>query len=126
MLPKKYYKISEVAEMFNIPTSTLRWWENEFKELKPKRTTTGQRRYTRADIEIIKRIHELLYVNGRKTESAKADITMFRRRKAPISFLCQTHEDALRLLSEAKTCTEDIQITKRIEAVIKYLEANDR
>ena len=50
-ISKKYYKINEVAEILNIPESTLRYWEKRFTIIKPKRTESGRRMYTPDDIE---------------------------------------------------------------------------
>ena len=57
---QKYYRIGEVAELLHVRTSLLRFWESQFPELAPKKTRTGQRLYTDADIELCRRIqHEL-------------------------------------------------------------------
>ena len=50
-LNKKYYKISEVAELLGLPASTLRFWEKQFTVIRPKRNNHGTRFYTPADIE---------------------------------------------------------------------------
>ena len=55
-ISKKYYKINEVAEILNIPESTLRYWEKRFTIIKPKRTESGRRMYTPDDIEKIRKI----------------------------------------------------------------------
>lgn len=68
---KLYYRIHEVASMLSIPPYTLRFWESEFKELKPMRTAKGTRRYTPADIEIIKKIQYLLHIKGLRIEAVK-------------------------------------------------------
>ena len=54
---KYYYSITEVAEMFKINASTLRFWEKEFPTLKPDTNLKGNRKYTKKDIELIKQIH---------------------------------------------------------------------
>ena len=51
---KLYYSISEVAEMFSINQSNLRFWEKEFKQLKPRRNDKGTRFYTKEDIQLVK------------------------------------------------------------------------
>ena len=56
---KKYYSIKEVSEMLDIPESTLRYWEKEFKEIKPKKNAKGIRHYTVDDIEQIKKVFTL-------------------------------------------------------------------
>lgn len=69
---KLYYSISEVAKMFGLNESTLRYWEQEFPFLKPK-TQSGSkvRQYQEKDIEHIKLIHNLVKVRGFKIAAAK-------------------------------------------------------
>ena len=55
-MEKLYYSISEVAEMLNVNQSNLRFWEKEFKQLKPKRNDKGTRFYTQEDINVLKKI----------------------------------------------------------------------
>lgn len=55
-----YYSISEVAEMFQLNLSNLRFWEKEIKQLKPKRNDKGTRFYTKEDIQTIKQIKYLI------------------------------------------------------------------
>lgn len=68
---KLYYSIKEVAERFNVPESTLRFWEKEFKQIKPKRAGRGIRQYTESDIRTIGMVHRLLVTEGLKIEAAK-------------------------------------------------------
>ena len=56
MKGKLFYTINEVAEMLELPASTLRYWEKEFSNLKPHRTSSGIRRYTEKDIDFLKKI----------------------------------------------------------------------
>lgn len=73
-LSKKYYKISEVAEILNIPASTLRFWESKFTIIKPRRNAGGTRFYTPEDIEKIKMIHYLVKDKGLKLGAAQEQI----------------------------------------------------
>ncbi|MHB9056011.1 MAG: MerR family transcriptional regulator [Paludibacteraceae bacterium] len=61
---KLYYSISEVAEMFGINQSNLRFWEKEFKQLKPRRNDKGTRFYTKDDLRVIKQI--IFLINDQK------------------------------------------------------------
>lgn len=70
-LDKKFYKIRDVAEFLDIPTSTLRYWETEFPEISPQRTASGQRQYTPEDVENLRIVHYLLKTKGLKLEAAK-------------------------------------------------------
>jgi DNA-binding transcriptional MerR regulator len=63
-MEKLFYSISEVADMFNVNQSNLRFWEKEFKQLKPKRNAKGTRFYTPDDIQVIKQI--IYLVNEQK------------------------------------------------------------
>lgn len=73
-LDKKYYKISEVADMLNVAPSTLRFWENQFTIIKPKRNDKGTRFYTARDIEVIRMIYFLVKDKGLKLEAAQEQI----------------------------------------------------
>jgi DNA-binding transcriptional MerR regulator len=68
---KLFYKISEVAEIFDINISAVRFWEKEFDILKPKKNKKGNRLFTPKDIENIKIIHYLLKERGFTVEGAK-------------------------------------------------------
>lgn len=67
---KKYYKISEVSEIVGEPASTLRYWEQEFPQLKVKRNDRGTRFYTPGNIATIRRIQYLLNDRGLKIDAA--------------------------------------------------------
>ena len=63
-MEKLFYSISEVADMFHVNQSNLRFWEKEFKQLKPKRNAKGTRFYSPEDISVIKSI--IYLVNEQK------------------------------------------------------------
>jgi len=79
--PKKlYYSIKEVAEMFGLNESTLRYWETEFPFLKPKTSGPSKvRQYQEKDIEQLKLIHNLVKVRGFKLSAAKKIINNNRQ-----------------------------------------------
>ena len=72
MEPQKlFYPIGEVAAMFNLPTSTIRFWEQEFDVLKPKKNKKGNRLFTNEDIENLKLIYKLVKEDGYTLSGAK-------------------------------------------------------
>jgi DNA-binding transcriptional MerR regulator len=76
---KLYYSIKEVAEMFGVNESTLRYWETEFPYLKPKTMSSNKvRQYSEKDIEQIKLIYNLVKVRGFKLAAAKKMINANR------------------------------------------------
>src|ERR1700760_4845214 len=61
---KLYFRIGVVAELCALPTYVLRFWESEFPQLKPVKSSTGQRMYRQRDVENVLRIKQLLYEEG--------------------------------------------------------------
>ena len=68
---KTYYSIEEVANMFEVNKSTLRYWQKEFQQLKPKTSDSGVRMYSDKDIETLKVIYNLVKVRGFKLAAAR-------------------------------------------------------
>src|SRR5580698_561490 len=61
---KLYFRIGEVSRLCQLPAYVLRFWETEFPQLKPVKSSTGQRMYRRKDVEGVLRIKQLLYEEG--------------------------------------------------------------
>ncbi len=70
-IEKLYYSIGEVAEMFQVNTSLIRYWEKEFDILKPHKNKKGDRLFTKEDIENFKIIHYLLKERGMTIKGAQ-------------------------------------------------------
>jgi len=62
--PKLYYSITEVAQLTDVKPHVLRYWETEFKVLRPKKNRAGNRIYRSNDIELIEQIKKLLHEEG--------------------------------------------------------------
>lgn len=95
---KLYYDINEVAEMVNCEPSTLRFWEKEFPHLNPKRNNRNQRRYTEADIEIIRKIQYQKEVQGRTIKGARMQLNHR-----------ETTENAILYLERLRSFLEEIR-----------------
>ena len=80
-LDKKFYKISDVAEILGIPASTLRFWEKQFTIIKPRRNAKNIRFYTPQDIETIRKVYYLVKEKGLKLDAAQEQI---RRNRANV------------------------------------------
>jgi DNA-binding transcriptional MerR regulator len=59
-----YFRIGEVATLCRLPAYVLRFWETEFSQLRPVKSSTGQRMYRRKDVENVLHIKRLLYEEG--------------------------------------------------------------
>lgn len=71
MPEKLYYKIGEVASLFKVNTSLIRYWEQEFDFLKPKKSQKGTRYFTRKDIDNFEIVHHLIKEKGLTIQGAK-------------------------------------------------------
>jgi len=71
---KLYYSIGEVAKMFNVNTSLIRFWEKEFDILKPKKNKKGNRLFTQTDVDNLKLIFHLVKERGFTLDGAKKKI----------------------------------------------------
>lgn len=68
---KRYYSIGEVSKAFNVRPSLLRYWEKEFKEIQPKKKSSGTRKYTPDMVRTLQFIHHLVKEKGMTLEGAK-------------------------------------------------------
>ena len=84
---KLYYAIGEVAVMFDVNTSLIRFWEKEFGIIKPKKNKKGNRLFTKADIDNFKRIFILVKEKGYTLEGAKKELKGNKR--APVTNIKQ-------------------------------------
>jgi len=76
VLPDKlFFKIGEVAQLIGAKTSVLRFWETEFNFLKPEKSSTGQRLYTRKEVDLILEVKRLLYDEKFTIEGVKKRIS---------------------------------------------------
>ncbi len=71
---KLYYSIGEVAKMFSVNASLIRFWEKEFDIIKPQKNKKGNRLFTKKDIENFKQIYELVKEKGHTLQGAKEQL----------------------------------------------------
>jgi DNA-binding transcriptional MerR regulator len=70
-LTKLYYSIGEVASIFDVNTSLIRFWEKEFTQIQPKKNKKGERLFTVKDIELFNKIYQLVKGEGYTLDGAK-------------------------------------------------------
>jgi len=117
LIPDKlYFRIGEVARLCRLPAYVLRFWETEFPQLKPVKSSTGQRMYRKRDVDNVLRIKQLLYEQGYTISGArqhlradiKADKTQTplpfpARSAAELQHIRQGLQEILNLLSARRT-----------------------
>ena len=68
---KLYYSMGETCQIFDLPASTIRFWEKEFDIIKPRKNKKGDRFFSKNDIALIRTIHYLTKVKGYTLQGAK-------------------------------------------------------
>jgi DNA-binding transcriptional MerR regulator len=61
---KLYYRIGEVSEIVGVEPHVLRYWETEFRSIRPQKSRKGQRIYSRRDVDRLLKVKDLLYAHG--------------------------------------------------------------
>jgi DNA-binding transcriptional MerR regulator len=113
---KLYFRIGEVATLCRLPAYVLRFWESEFPQLKPVKSSTGQRMYRRRDVESVVHIKQLLYEQGftivgarqqlrseAKTDKGQVAIPFPAQSSAEMQRIRQGLREILNLLSTRRT-----------------------
>ncbi len=116
---KLYYRIGEVAEMFNVNTSLIRYWESEFSVLRPRKSTKGNRMFTQRDLRYLRMIYQLVKVQGYTLQGAKdalkKDFDQLERKTTVLMTLEKTKEFLLELdkeLEKKTTSPQDYKTTR--------------
>ena len=79
IIPEKaYFRIGEVSKILDVETHVIRYWETEFKTLKPVRTNTAQRLYRKKDVQELLNIRDLLYLQRFTIDGAKKQLIKMR------------------------------------------------
>jgi len=114
---KEYFTIGEVSQITQVPKYTLRYWEGEFKLLRPVRKSSGQRRYQKDEVELVFKIKDLLYNKRYTIEGVKKYLTGGKRRK--LTDLQSDLNLELEHLPDSKALRE---IKEELKQVLKLLK----
>lgn len=101
---KRYYTIGEVATMFDVSKSLIRFWENEFDVLKPHKNSKGDRRFTQQNIEQVQYIFHLVKERGFTLDGAKKEIKRQKIRQ-------KEKKGMIKKLKELKGLLQDLRET---------------
>ena len=107
---KLYYRIGEVEQITAVPAYVLRYWESEFKLLRPKKNPAGQRLYRPRDLELVQRIKALLYDERLTLEGAKKRLMTESRKtgqQLDLGLREATYADALRRVRDRLTALRE-------------------
>lgn len=98
-LTKLYYSIGEVADMFEVNTSLIRFWEKEFPSIQPKKNKKGNRLFSPKSIGVIQKIYHLVKVEGHTLEGARKAL---KSKTNPSSSSSSAHKELIARLEEIK------------------------
>ena len=102
MTEKTYFTMAEVSRKAQVPEYTIRYWEQKFRLLRPLRLASGHRRYTRADIDTLLQIKDLVFINGYSLEGARKALAAKKRQKKAVKVMAATAHAKDELLEEIK------------------------
>ena len=115
-IQKRYFSISEVAKLLDVKPSLLRFWEREFKQIQPKTNARGKRAYKQDDIDVIRRIYDLVKVQGLTLEGARKALTS---RKGEVSERGKAAALAAIAAQHSQVKEQKAEVAERAEAVAK-------
>lgn len=127
--PKLFFRIGEVATLVGVEPHVLRYWEREFRSIRPTKSAKGQRVYSRKDVENLLRVRDLLYRDGFTIAGAKKKL----QRTDRIDVAGESHSaismavDAVRNRATDPTLEADhaLETERELENEAEFDEATD-
>lgn len=115
VIPDKiYFRIGEVSDLADLPTYVLRFWESEFPQLRPSKSSSGQRMYRRRDVEYVLQIRKLLYEDGFTIAGARERLREMRQAHSEEA-LATSAADAATAMPVAPAVEPDATFSGNIE-----------
>ena len=113
---KRYFTIGEVSELCGVKPHVLRYWEQEFTQLKPVKRRGNRRYYQHHEVLLIRRIRDLLYEQGFTISGA-------RNRLDDALFLGRIANNSHQPLPLAPGSIDFASVRKEIQSILLYLQA---
>ncbi|MBN2355980.1 MerR family transcriptional regulator [candidate division KSB1 bacterium] len=107
-IKRLYYSISEVSRITGIKPYVLRYWETEFKELRPAKNRAGNRVYRKSDIRLLFAIKRLLYEKKFTIEGARQKLHEMRREKMSEESASLDAERINKIIDELRTILQEL------------------
>ena len=111
---KEWFRIGEVAELVGVRPHVLRYWENEFSQLRPRKTRGAHRQYHRRDVQLALFLRELLHERGLTVAGAKK---VLRERAR--------HEEVAARAPELELRADLVEVRRRLVDLLGELETKD-
>jgi DNA-binding transcriptional MerR regulator len=106
---KRYFTIGEVSELCSVKPHVLRYWEQEFPQLRPTKRRGNRRYYQKQDVLMIRQIRSLLYEEGFTIGGARQRLSApDSQRELPVSAVAAVSDDASDALRALRSELEDL------------------
>ena len=116
-IKKLYYSIGEVSKMMDLKAYVLRYWETEFKQLKPPKNRAGNRTYRQSDIDLILYIKDLLYTKKFTIDGARHQLAMEKDdKKEDVTTMAESVQQATPARKETL-----LKIKQELETLLEIL-----
>ena len=106
---KMFYRVGEVSQLVGVESYVLRYWEKMFPQLKPEKDESGQRVYTRSDIDMVLRIKNLLYEERYTIDGARKRLREGSKDRSKGRAKSESSEDVQELLTILKDVKSTLQ-----------------
>ncbi len=124
-IKKLYYSISEVCKLTELKSYVLRYWETEFRELKPPKNRAGNRTYRKKDIDTINKIKDLLYNKKFTIEGARNQLAITPITDEPISDKTETTDktDATKPTVSPQETTVLLEVRDQLKSILDIINS---
>lgn len=107
---KRYFTIGEVSKLCDVKPHVLRYWEQEFPQLKPVKRRGNRRYYQRHEVKLIRHIRRLLYSEGFTISGARTRLEQLEAEKdAPVSTVANSGQDTAKMVSQLISELTEVQ-----------------
>jgi len=106
---KLYFRIGEVADLTSLRPSVLRFWDTEFEALAPTKSRSGQRLYTRKELELALEIKRLLYAEKLTIEGARKRLRGRGQQRESSATTCAPPDGVMAIIEEVKNQLREIR-----------------
>lgn len=120
-IKKLYYSISEVCKLTDLKSYVLRYWETEFRELKPPKNRAGNRTYRKKDIDTINKIKELLYDKKFTIEGARNQLAITPKISDPSED--DTAEKSKSTITSTKEASVLLEVRDQLKSILDIINS---
>ena len=122
-IKKLYYSISEVCQLTGLKSYVLRYWETEFRELKPPKNRAGNRTYRKKDIDIIIKIKELLYDKKFTIEGARNQLAITPQSSDSSDDGGNVEKSKPRVVSSSKEVSVLLEVRDQLKSILDIINS---